>query len=445
MSRIAPRMKTDTGVDFRFHTGRLEVFTRKDEATGEDIRFLRGVASDDKIDRHGERFSKNALARMAETAKANLTLFGDHFHSWENTLGRAAEAAINPQGQFEVVFQLEGEEAQPKIRQLWAKLKGKAKLALSVGGRILKTFIEDDGGRQVRVLDDIELLEVSIVGIPANPRTWVEAIVKSLDSGGATPGQPSLEGDPERMGLTNSFENKEEGNMDEIQKLKAEHEAAMVALKEEHGRALKTAADKADDAIARLGERQKEIDGLNGRVSEIGKQLTAVTAERDRLAERIQKLESDLREKDAEAAKIREKETHLQSEFDRLSNALKESQAAYEDLRAKYEQAQPEVEAGKKYRDDLAFEAHRLSGIAEGNGFNSENTKRKLAALTVDDLKKEIEGLRKRVDEKFPPAGLSVHSPFDDQPVASERQTKVRDMLNEGAPLFQDRRVSTNG
>jgi len=52
-------------MDFRFHTGRLEVFTRKDEATGEDIRFLRGVASDDKIDRHGERFSKNALARFA--------------------------------------------------------------------------------------------------------------------------------------------------------------------------------------------------------------------------------------------------------------------------------------------------------------------------------------------------------------------------------------------
>ncbi|OGH60558.1 MAG: hypothetical protein A3G34_10515 [Candidatus Lindowbacteria bacterium RIFCSPLOWO2_12_FULL_62_27] len=424
-------MKTDAGVDFRFHTGQVEIFTKQDEQ-GNELRFLRGVASDDKIDRHGERFSKNALARMAETAKANLTLFGDHFHSWENTLGRAVEAAINPQGQFEVVFQLEGEEAQPKIRQLWAKLKGKTKLALSVGGRILKTFIEDTGGRQVRVLDDIELLEVSIVGIPANPRTWVEAIVKSLEK-------------PEAGSQEPEEKQNREGNMDEIQKLKVEHETALAALKEEHERALKTAVDKADEAIARLGERQKEIDALNGRVAELGKATADATAERDRQDEQIKKLQSDLRERDAEMAKIREKADGLQAEFDRLSASLKESQAAYEDLRAKYEQAQPEVEAGKKYREDLAFEAHRLAGLVDGNGFNSDNTKRKLAALTVDDLKKEIEGLRKRVDEKFPAAGQSIHAPFDGQHAGDERQAKVRDMLNEGAPLFQDRRVNING
>ncbi len=388
MSRIAPRMKTDTGVDFRFHTGQVEIFTKQDEL-GNEMRFLRGVASDDKIDRHGERFSKNALARMAETAKANLTLFGDHFHSWENTLGRAVEAAVNPQGQFEVVFQLENEEAQPKIRQLWAKLMGKTKLALSVGGRILKTFIEDAGGQQVRVLDDIELLEVSIVGIPANPRTWVEAIVKSMEE----PGEK---------------QNREE-KMDEIQTLKA------------------------------------EIERLTARAGELEKEALQVTTERNRLKDQVGKLEGDIQEKDAALAKIREKADGLQAEFDRLSNALNEMQAAYDDLRAKYEQAQPAVMAGKKYRDDLAFEAHRLAGLVEGNGFNSDNTKTKLAALSIDDLKKEIDGLRKRVDEKFPAAGQSIHAPFDGQHAGDDRQAKVRDMLNEGAPLFQDRRVNSDG
>ena len=44
MSRIAPHMKTDTGVDFGFHTGQVEIFTKQDEQ-GNEMRFLRGVAS----------------------------------------------------------------------------------------------------------------------------------------------------------------------------------------------------------------------------------------------------------------------------------------------------------------------------------------------------------------------------------------------------------------
>ena len=445
-------------MDFRFHAT-IKAYTEKDEA-GNEIRFIRGVASDDQIDRQGERFSTRAVQRMVETAKQNLTLFGDHNHSWENTLGHIADAKFND-GAFEVVCQLESEEAQPKVKQLWAKLKSKTRLAFSIGGRVLKVIAEEVNGQTVRVLDDLELLEISVVGIPANPRTWLEAIVKSMD--GAECAVTELEGsgkaEPEEE-LMSEKERKEleAAHTAAVEKLRSEHETALAALRAEHDKATKDAQEvlrQTQDEKKTLADKLAGIEvahvtalaEIRAKLEEAQAGAKTVMNERDVLAGQVISLESAIKDKAAETAKIQAKATDLQAEFDRLSLSLTETNAAYEDLRVKYEQMSTDqtqnaadIEAGKKFKELQLFEAHRLAGLVEGETFNSDTTKKKLGALAFDDLQKEIEQLRKRVDEKFPPTGVSV-TPLatGTEAAAEQRQAKVRDLLKDGAPLFEEK------
>lgn len=443
-------------MDFRFHAT-IKAYTEKDEA-GNEIRFIRGVASDDQIDRQGERFSTRAVQRMVETAKQNLTLFGDHNHSWENTLGHIVDAKFND-GAFEVVCQLESEEAQPKIKQLWAKLKSKTRLAFSIGGRVLKVIAEEVNGQTVRVLDDLELLEISVVGIPANPRTWLEAIVKSLE--GHESNQESIEegemSEKERVARAElATQELEAAQAAAMEKLKSEHESVLAALRAEHDKAtkaeqeiLRQAQDEGKTFAEKLAGVEKELADIRVKFDAALADVKTLTNERDALAGQVLSLESAIKDKAAETAKIQGKATELQAEFERLSLSLTETNAAYEDLRVKYEQmssAQTEntafVEAGKKFKEMQMFEAHRLAGLVEGETFNSDTTKKKLGALAFDDLQKEIEQLRKRVDEKFPPTGVSVTPLAGTEDAAEERQAKVRDLLKDGAPLFEEGKVN---
>ncbi len=466
MKEKSKKTATSKDIDFRFHAT-LKAYTEKDEA-GNEVRFIRGVASDDRIDRQGERFSTRAVQRMVETAKQNLTLFGDHNHSWENTLGHIVDAKFN-NGAFEVTCQLESEEAQPKIKQLWAKLKSKTRLAFSIGGRVLKVIAEEVNGQTVRVLDDLELLELSVVGIPANPRTWLEAIVKSIDGAecAATEVQGSGDAEPEEELMTEKErKDLESAHAAAIEKLKSEHEVAVAALKADHSAFSAASADKEVALAAQVAKEQealrqalverqaladkvggveKELADIRGKFEEAQADVKTVTGERDALADQVVNLESALKDKTADTSKIQEKNDQLQAEFDRLSLALAEANTAYEDLRSKYEQMSTmqtqnaaDIEAGKKFKELQLFEAHRLAGLVEGETFNSDNTKKKLAALSFDDLQKEIEHLRKRVDEKFPPTSVSV-TPLatGTEAAAEERQAKVRDLLKDGAPLFE--------
>lgn len=433
-----------TAPDFRFYTGALQIFEKKD-ADGNPVKFIRGVASDDKPDRHGERFSRKALARMVETAKEHLTLFSDHNRSWEDTLGHVVEAALNGSNEFTVLCQLESEEAEPKVRKLWAKLKSKTKLAFSISGRVLSSYVEEIGDRAVRVLDDIELFELSIVGLPANPRTWVEAIMKSFDAQAQDDSKEDDMKDEERKKL-------EADHAESLAKLKAESDSATAALKSEFGNRIAVLTTEMDQAVTAASKSAAELAAKIEEIQSLKDEVEQVTKERDALIDQVTALENQIKAKDGEFAQAAQKAQHLQAELERLSAAINETTAAYDDLKAKYDQmvsAQPEMQAqaaiGKQYQTDLIEEAHRLAGLIEGDSFDSDTTKKKLSALALPDLKKEIEGLKKRFDEKFPPTATAVRVMNESPKAAEERQAQARQIVLQGATLFEDRRVRTDG
>lgn len=146
---------------------------------------LVGIASTVSIDRDEERMSDNALQQMQQAIKTiGVNLFGNHQHDWENTLGFISDSQVVDR-QLKIKVKLDNPDTNPKIPMLLNKLERGIKLGLSVGGNVTKDKYEYDkaAGKKVKVIDGVNLYEVSVVGIPSNADSYVslpDAIFKSI-------------------------------------------------------------------------------------------------------------------------------------------------------------------------------------------------------------------------------------------------------------------------
>ena len=145
---------------------------------------LTGIASTTSVDRDDEKMSQEALNMMVTDIKAaGVNLFGNHEHNWENTLGVINQAeVVNKEIQIGVT--LDDPQTNPKIPMLLNKLRKGIKLGLSVGGNVTSYKWEFDkiAGKKIKVLDEVKIYEVSVVGIPSNSESFLslsQAIAKS--------------------------------------------------------------------------------------------------------------------------------------------------------------------------------------------------------------------------------------------------------------------------
>lgn len=134
--------------------------------------YIQGVASTTDIDRDDERMSETALQKMLDTLqKRVINVFGNHEHHWENSLAVIVESKLSLDGKsLFIKALLDDPTTNPKIPLLVNKGKKGFGLAFSIGGRALSASKEVDkkSGKKVNVIDDIEIWEVSVVGIPSN-------------------------------------------------------------------------------------------------------------------------------------------------------------------------------------------------------------------------------------------------------------------------------------
>lgn len=163
--------------DFNFY-----IPLQKDFSINNDT--LTGVASTISLDRDGERMSEKALADMQrDIMSVGVNLFGNHEHSWENTLGSIKDATVS-NNQLGIKVQLDDPTTNQKIPMLLNKLKRGIKLGLSIGGKTTseKWEYNKELGKKIKVIDGVRLYEVSVVGIPSNSDSFISiptAIVKS--------------------------------------------------------------------------------------------------------------------------------------------------------------------------------------------------------------------------------------------------------------------------
>ena len=150
------------------------------------VKKFRGVASSTTKDLHGDTILLEALQEM-ETQAIGLNMFLNHSYNVPDDVGGSITKAIvrqkgvdhdgNPNYQLEIEGEVE--EDNPQALKTWGYVRKGRKIGLSIGAMIPKggATRQKDG---TLIINSLQLLEVSFVGIPANPKSWVEYAASAI-------------------------------------------------------------------------------------------------------------------------------------------------------------------------------------------------------------------------------------------------------------------------
>lgn len=167
-----------------------------DETIDDNIMRIRGIASGTGIDLHDDIMAQSAIESFKEAIEKGITLENGewsliplrsgHRNNWDDILGWITKADIDENYNLWIEAELDDSS---RARDLYNKLTQPTKtgrvtqLGFSIGGKIRKYRTHYDAILQktLRILESIDLGEVSVVGAPAYPTAYVEAILKSLE------------------------------------------------------------------------------------------------------------------------------------------------------------------------------------------------------------------------------------------------------------------------
>jgi HK97 family phage prohead protease len=165
-------------LEWKIERGSVEKAWVLREEDGHKYYYLKGYASDTSIDRDNDRMSPKALNSMKSAIENGMNLFSNHEHGWKDTLGVISKAQQIGNGLYMEV-RLEDPQKNKDVDLLLHKLDIGEKLGLSIGGDMVGSHTETDSslGKNVRVIEDVKLYEVSLVGLPSNPNAYVTGSV----------------------------------------------------------------------------------------------------------------------------------------------------------------------------------------------------------------------------------------------------------------------------
>jgi hypothetical protein len=177
------------GPTFKIFTGMLKTYEKGD---GDGRKYLSCTASSTVEDLHGDRMTEECVMGMAPQAKSKgMTIFLNHSYKFpEDVFGKTTDAKIisrandaNGKAVYDLDLEIVLNEANPRALETYASIKDQGmKAGVSIGAMIEDwDFIDEEagfwGGLEIKQVD---LLEASIVGIPANQRSWGVNGIKSL-------------------------------------------------------------------------------------------------------------------------------------------------------------------------------------------------------------------------------------------------------------------------
>lgn len=174
---------------FKMYSGALKAFEGADGR-----KMLSCTASSSVEDLHGDTMTAACVSDMGPQAKRkNMVIFLNHSYNVpEDVFGYVADARIVSRATgddgasiFDLDLDVVLNEANERAIATYAAIKDQGvKLGVSIGALITDWKLKDEkagfwGGL---IIEGVNLLEASIVGIPANPRSWVQNAVRALKS-----------------------------------------------------------------------------------------------------------------------------------------------------------------------------------------------------------------------------------------------------------------------
>lgn len=183
--------ETKTFQHFKFTLPILKTRIAVEKVNGVDVetKFVEGVASSTDLDLHGDRMDPSAIKSMADSLKYHLiNLNADHDTTWSAELGDISKLDVSETNQLLIEAKL---NKMSKAEDLWLALtEMDKKLGLSIGGyvkeyeMVKEDFKNEETGeveqKWVKHYKNIELDHIAVTSSPANPKTWVGAIAKSI-------------------------------------------------------------------------------------------------------------------------------------------------------------------------------------------------------------------------------------------------------------------------
>ena len=167
---------------FQIFTGLLKAYEGEDGS-----KRFRTTASSTISDLAKDEILVPGIEQMAQKAKGNLTIFLNHeYRVPEDVLGSVEDTSMHTRGVdsegnpiVDLDFDVKVNDANPRALQTFEAIRNGVKLGTSIGAIVRQAEKKKGGGLRI---SELELLEASIVGIPANPRSWVQYAVKSINS-----------------------------------------------------------------------------------------------------------------------------------------------------------------------------------------------------------------------------------------------------------------------
>jgi HK97 family phage prohead protease len=158
-------------LEFKVYAPNFEKSVTKDGR-----RLIRGYASTfGNLDRQNEVITREALEGAKNDLLENKTIFFNHDHN-DLPIGRCTGCTLDDKG---LLIEVEISRAG-FCNDIWTLIEEGALNSFSIGG-IVKDGHDERGedGKSYHVIDELSLLECSVVGLPANPESRFE-LAKSL-------------------------------------------------------------------------------------------------------------------------------------------------------------------------------------------------------------------------------------------------------------------------